>query len=622
MIIATNANAQQNTIQYPDDLKKLSLEELMNIEITSVSKLPEKLSETASAIQVITREEIRRSGATSLPEALRLASNLEIAQIDHTQWAISARGFNGALANKFLVLIDGRTVYSPLFAGVFWDQQDVFLEDIDRIEVISGPGGTLWGANAVNGIINIITLNAKETQGLLLQAGGGTELQGFGGIRYGYSITPNSYLRIYSKYTSRDGAVFHSGQDLNNDWHMNQGGFRLDWTASENNHLTLQGDLYEERIPQKSSSDPFAFGGNVTGRWSHSHSEDVKFIFQFYLDRIHRKIPGLYNDVLNTYDMDFQNQFSVGTHNNLVWGMGYRLIENDFGPGQFIFIPREISLNTFSAFIQDKIDLLKDQLYLTFGTKIEHNDYTGFENQPNIRLAWLQSEQQTFWTAASHAVRTPSRLDRDFIVLPFFAGGDDFKSEQLTAYEFGHRIHLYNKFSLSTALYYHEYNNIRSTEQANPPDPIPVVIGNGHIGESYGIELIADYHFTDWWRLKAGYSALWIDIRAKNGSTDISGGRGEAADSKHHLMLNLSMDLPGHIEFDPQFRYVSRITNPNVEVDGYSELNIRLAWLPTAMWEFSIVGQNLLHGQHGEFGNVSSRQEIERSVYGKILWRF
>ncbi|MCA1851871.1 MAG: TonB-dependent receptor plug domain-containing protein, partial [Beggiatoa sp.] len=310
-------------------LKKLSLEELMEIEVTSVSKHPERLSETASAIQVITQEDIRRSGATRLPEALRLASNLEVAQVDSRQWAISARGFNSTrnVSNKLLVLIDGRTVYTPLFAGVFWDVQDTLLEDIDRIEVISGPGATLWGANAVNGVINIITKDAKDTQGALLAGGGGTELRGFGGVRYGGAVAPNLRYRVYGKYFDRDGTVLPDGRDASDDWHMGQGGFRMDWDASEGNVFTVQGDGYDGRIAQADEDEIDVSGANVIGRWSHTFSDDSDLQLQLYYDRTHRDIPGVIAEDLGTYDVDFQHRFPLGERHDIVWGLGYRLID-------------------------------------------------------------------------------------------------------------------------------------------------------------------------------------------------------------------------------------------------------------------------------------------------------
>src|SRR6266487_1981975 len=327
----------------PSELKKLSLEELLNIEVTSVSRRPEKLSETASAIQVITREDIRRSGATRLPEALRLATNLEVDQLDASQWAISARGFNSPLANKLLVLIDGRTVYSPLFAGVFWDTQDVLLEDIEQIEVISGPGATLWGANAVNGVINITTRKANDTQGLLALGGGGTELHGFGGARYGGTLGANARFRVYGKYSARDGTSLATGQDVANDWSSGQGGFRLDWDASTGDAITLQGDLIDDRTDLTATVDGVTRGGNVIGRWSHKIAAASDLQVQLYVDRVHREVPGSYDDGLNTYDIDVQHRIALGRRNDIVWGVGYRVVKDDFNSGAVVFLPQKVS---------------------------------------------------------------------------------------------------------------------------------------------------------------------------------------------------------------------------------------------------------------------------------------
>jgi len=587
----------------------------MNLEVTSVSRRPEKLSQTASAIQVITGEDIRRSGATRLPEALRLASNLAVDQLDASQWAISARGFNSPLANKLLVLIDGRTVYSPLFAGVFWDVQDVLLEDVERIEVISGPGGTLWGANAVNGVINIITKSAKASQGAFLGAGGGTEVRAFGRARYGGALASNLYGRAYGKYSDYDGKVLADGRDANNDWHMGQGGGRLDWEASEATLFTLQGDLYENRLPLAGPDDIVTRGANVMGRWSHTLSEASHVKLQGYVDRMHRNIPGQYDDVLYTYDLDFQHRFALGARHAVVWGTGYRRVADNFAPGALALVSRRVSLETFSAFVQDEMALSRDRLHLTLGTKVEHNDYTGLEVQPHVRLVWLWSQQQTLWAAVSRAVRTPSRLDRDLVVLP----GRDFDSEKLLAYEGGYRAQPHEQLAVSLAVFYHDYDDLRSVEQVDPP--VPFVVGNGQAGASYGAELWGDYRPAQGWRLRAGYTAMRVDIRAKPGSTDRTSGASEAADSDHNFSVRSSLDLPAQVEFDTMFRYVSRLRHPSVPVPGYAELDIRLAWRPTPTLEFSVVGQNLLHARHAEFGDPGTRQEIERGVYGKVTWR-
>jgi iron complex outermembrane recepter protein len=626
VIFKGNASAQtQEPRPSPGALKKLSVEQLMNIEITSVSKRPEKLSETASGIQVITREDIRRSGATRLPEALRLASNLEVAQVDSRQWAISARGFSSTTANKLLVLIDGRTIYTPLYSGVFWDVQDTLLEDIERIEVISGPGAALWGANAVNGVINIITRAAKDSHGIFLEGGGGSELRGFGAIRYGGALASNLHFRAYGKYFDRDSTVLPNGLDGTNDWHMGQGGFRLDWDVSKADLVTLQGDLYDGRIAQPAGNDIAVSGGNVIGRWSHTISDDSDFKLQLYCDRTQRNIPGTFAENLDTYDVDFQHRFSQGKRHDIIWGLGYRLIEDDVRNSTALaFLPPRVSRQWFSAFGQDEIALVRDRLHLTLGTKVEHNDYTGYEFQPSGRLAWKLSLRQTVWAAISRAVRTPSRIDRELFAPsapPFLlAGGPNFDSEDLLAYELGYRVQPHPRLSLSAAAYYNVYDNLRSLESLGSAAAFPIVIGNGQKGESYGAEFTADYRVKEWWQLRVGYTDLQIHIRPKPGSTDTTFGSTESNDPNHQFFLRSSLDLPWHFELDPAFRYVSRIANQSVP--AYGELDLHLAWRPTPKLEFSIVGQNLLHSHHAEFGNPAARQEIERGVYGKVLWRF
>jgi iron complex outermembrane recepter protein len=608
----------------PSELKKLSVEELMSIEVTSVSRRSEKLYETASAIQVITQEDIRRFGATRLPEALRLATNLEVSQVDAGQWAISARGFNSTTGNKLLVLIDGRTVYSPLFAGMFWDIQDVLLEDVERIEVISGPGGTLWGANAVNGVINIITKRASDSRGFLVEGGGGKELRGFGSVRYGRAISSKTDLRIYGKYSERDGAVLTNGEDVDSDWNLGQGGFRLDSEPTEADLLTLQGDYYQSKTFTAAIKDVVTEtkGGNVLGRWSHTFSETSDLTLQFYYDRVHRATRGSFNDILNTYDVDFQHKFSPGERHDIVWGAGYRQVRDNFESGTLTFVPQHLSLPTYSAFVQDEIALQKERMYLTVGSKVLHNYYTGVEFQPSARMTWkFPSRQQTLWAAISRAVRTPSRIDRDLSAPGILVINPDFQSEILLAYELGYRIRPHERLSVSLAVYYNDYDDIRSVEMVNPPEPRPVIIANGQEGETYGAELTVDYQPTDWCRLRAGYTTLNVDIWAKPGSNDTSAGAAEGADPGHYFTLRSSLDLPGNFKLFPAFRYVSHLEKP-MDVPAYSELDLRLAWQAKQALEFSIAGQNLLHDHHAEFGREATRKEIERTLYAKILWRF
>src|SRR3989442_6975817 len=468
--------AQPGLAQQPDSspsaeaLKKLSIEQLMNLQVTSVSKRPERLSQTASAIQVITQEDIRRSGAASLPEALRLATNLQVAQVDSRQWAISARGFNSTTANKLLVLIDGRTVYTPLFSGVFWDVEEVPLADIDRIEVISGPGATLWGANAVNGVINVITKDAKDTQGLLLSGGGGSEQRGFGTVRYGGPLGSTVHARIYGRGFDRASTLLPNGQDAADDWHLWQGGFRMDWDAASVNRVTLQGDLYDGRIGQLTAGDVGVSGGNVMAKWSHTISEGSSLAAQLYYDRTHRHIPGTFGEDLDTYDVDVQHAARLGARQDVVWGLGYRLINDRVANSSMLaFLPPGVARQWFSGFVQDEIALVPNRLHVALGTKIEHNDYVGFEVQPSGRVNWRPSPSGTLWAAVSRALRSPSRIDRELFAPaqpPYFlAGGPGFHSEEELAYELGYR-HQRRALALSVAPVYNPYPGILNLMRA------------------------------------------------------------------------------------------------------------------------------------------------------------
>ncbi len=618
-ISAAPALAQQRDSL--EALKQLSIDQLMNIEVVSVSRRPERLGQTASAIQVITQGDIYQSGASSLPEALRLATNLQVAQVDSRQWAINARGFNSTTANKLLVLIDGRIVYTPLFSGVFWDVQDVPLSEIDRIEVISGPGATLWGANAVNGVINVITKDAKDSQGVTLVGGGGTELRGFGSARYGGTLGTRTHYRIYGKGFGRDPTVLPNGQNAPDDWHMGQGGFRVDWDASTSNRVTVQGDLYDGRIGQLTAGDIDVSGGNVMAKWAQTISANSDIGIQLYYDRTHRNIPGTFGEDLDIYDLDLQHHALVGTRHDVVWGAGFRMFSDRVRntPG-FAFLPPVVTREWFTAFVQDEIALRPNRLHLTLGTKAEHNEYTGFEIQPSGRVNWTRSPSTTLWAAISRAVRTPSRIDRELFVpaqAPYLlAGGPNFDSEEELAYELGYR-HQHGPWLLSLATFYSHYHGLRSIEQAPGPDSL--VIGNGQDGESYGAELSANYRVSDRWRLRAGYTELRVHIWPTPGSTDASHGATESQAPDRQLFLNSSADLPAHLRLDGVFRYIGELPNG---LPAYAELNARLTWQPVAAVDLSIVGQNLLHKRHPEFGSPTARRGIERGVYGMAQWHF
>src|SRR2546426_5466226 len=621
-VSAHPARAQQR--DSVEALKRLTLDQLMNIEVMSVSLRPKRLLETPSGIQVITQDDIRASGATSLPEALRLASNLEVAQVDARQWAISARGFNSTTANKLLVLIDGRTVYTPLFSGVFWDVQDVLLSDVDRIEVISGPGATLWGANAVNGVINVITTDAKAPGGLLVAGGGGPGLRGKGSARYGGALGAHGNYRIYGKAFSRDPTLLPNGQAAPDGWHMGQGGFRLDWDTPDSNRLSLHGDWYDGRIAQASPGHIAVSGGNVMAKWAHPFSAKSDLTVQAYYERTHRDIPGTFGEDLDIYDIDVQQRAAVHARHNVVWGVGYRLINDRVvNDTTLAFLPPHVARQWFTAFAQDEIALASDRLHVTLGTKIEHNDYTGVEIQPSGRVNWTISPSRMLWAAVSRAVRTPSRIDRELYAPgqpPYvLAGGPGFRSEKELAYELGYR-HQQGALVLAFASFYSRYHGLRSLQQVNPPNPTPIVIANGQDGESYGGEATASYRITDDWQVRAGYTELRVHIWPNPGSTDMSRGATESRTPNRQLSLRSSLRLGAQWILDGGFRYLGAIANQ--QLPAYTELDARVGWQPVAALELSLAGRNLLHQHHAEFGTPTARRGIERGVYGMAQWHF
>jgi iron complex outermembrane receptor protein len=627
------------------ELKQLSVEELMNIEVTSVARHPEKLLQAAAAIQVITREDIRRSGATSIPEALRLADNLEVAQKNSHDWAISARGFNTALGNKLLVMIDGRTVYTPLYSGVFWDIQDYLLEDIDRIEVISGPGGTLWGANAVNGVINIITRSAADTRGLYAEAGGGNQLEKFGGARYGGSLAPGVDFRFYGKYFDRDDEVFPNGSRAPDAWHQGRGGFRMDSNASPQDSLSVHGDFYDGQGGVDTGGTARTSGGNVVGHWTHVFSDRSDLSLQSYYDRTHLVDPipafllgtlelapaGFLQDDLTTFDTDFQHRFGLGERNDIVWGLGYRFTHDVVRNAPAVgFLPGVLDQNLFSAFLQDEILLGRDWSAI-IGSKVEHNDYTGFEVEPNVRLQWGLAPGQTLWSAISRAARTPSRIDHDLAepVPPapvILRGGSDFGSEYVTAYELGYRGGLGSRATGSISAFYNVYDDVRSVS-TTPGTVLPLYLANNVEGKTYGIELSGGYQVLESWSLHAGYDLLEERLHVKPGQSDLNDALNETADPRHQLSIRSSVNLPWHADFDAALRWVDTLVTNSGPTPGtvpsYFELNSRLAWHAARGLELSIVGQNLLHDHHPEYGFPGpTRVEIERSVYGRVAWRY
>lgn len=612
-----------------NQIKSLSLEDLMNLEVTSVSKVSEKLSEVASAIQVITQDDIRRSAATSVPEALRLSSNLQVTQLNARHWIISARGFNSAFANKLLVMIDGRTVYSPLFAGVFWDAQNVLIDDVDRIEVISGPGGALWGANAVNGVINIITKSTKDTQGLLASVSAGTSLRNIFEARYGGTIGTKLSYRVYGMHQDRDHTLLADGQDNADKSRLTQGGFAMDWDHSANNKVAVQGNFYEGKQftePDASTID----GQNVMAKWSHTFSEKSELVLQTYADRTWRHdVVGTIDDQLVTYDIDLQHGFALGRNNSVLYGAGYRFMDDhtENSTPYVGMVPANRKMHLFSSFIQDEIAVIPERLKLTVGAKLEHNTFSGFEFQPSARFAVTPFKHHVFWGAISRAVRAPSRIDVDYRIpvytvpptSPSVAGGPNFTSEKLVAYELGYRVQPSSNVSLSLALFNNRYDDLYSVEAL--PGTLTYQIQNGAEGRTHGLELSGNYMVTTHWRLRGGYTYFYKDLNNKPGNvTDPAALGNLGSDAKNQIVLQSILNLPKNFQLDIVSRYVDRLpeTQFNPAVESYLNLDARLGWQYKDRLTLSVNGQNLLEKQNSEIGSI----QIRRGVYGQLTWRY
>jgi iron complex outermembrane recepter protein len=655
-LILPDSYAQAPDQSDSGNLKQLSLAQLGDIEVTSTSKEPVKVSQTPAAVYVITQEDIRRSGATCIPEALRLAPGVEVARIDSDHWSIAIRGFAGQFSKSLLVLIDGRSVYTLLYSGVYWDVQNLMLEDVDRIEVIRGPGGTIWGANAVNGVINIITKSSKSTQGALVTLGGGNVDQGTGAAQYGGSVGNNFSYRFYSMGFLR-GPEFHSDDDPFDEWRMGQIGFRTDWRAGNQDTFTVQSDTYQgttgERVSLASFNPPaetfpddeaYVSGGNILARWQHQTAEGSDLQFQAYFDRTNLQDLEL-GETRDTFDFDFVQHHPVhGTH-KLTWGLGARV-----SPSNFIqtsagvnFLPHQQTDSIYSGFLQDEMTIIEDKLSLTAGTKLEDNNFSGFEYQPTIRLLWTPTPRQSFWAAATRAVRTPSRLDQDvnFAIFieqtpqaPVFFqidGDPTFVAERLLGYEAGYRTTVTPRLYVDFAGFYNFYKDLQSYGTLalvladNPAPPhlnIVVPYANGIEGNTAGGEVAPDWHITNWWEVRGWYAFLHMGLRDAPGYTDTGMllGSYEGSSPRDNLSAQSLFTLPKHFELDLTYRHTSAL--PAQAVNAYQTGDIRLGWHLGDHWEFSAVGQNLMQPYHFEFGgDPGPLVGIKRSAFLKVAWR-
>ena len=624
------------------NLTELSLEELMTVEVTSVSKKKQKLSESPAAIFVITQEDIRRSGVTSIPEALRMAPGIHVARGSNNQWNISARGFNERFTNKLLVLIDGRTVYNPLFAGVTWETHDTILEDIERIEVIRGPGGSLWGVNAVNGVINIITKKAQDTQGLLVSGLGGTE-EGIISVRQGGHHGSDFQYRVFGKYFNRDASFNASG--AHDDTRMFRSGFRTDWQPSTQDHVMVQGELYTGDGGQQSTvattrTFPYAFttgnedlemsGGHFLTRWEHTWNSGSDMALQFFYDRYDRN-ENTVRATIDTFDIDFQHRFAFFTNQELLWGLEYRYwmddLQNTSGTSVF---PDSQSFNLVSGFLQDEITFIPDTFIVTIGTKLSHNHFTGFEYQPSGRFLLTPMDGHSFWGAVSRAVRVPSRLeDNSLLTLPansttpfptLVQGNQQFKSEELLAFEAGYRVNTFERFTFDITGFYNQYENVRGTRVISLAPPTGTLENNLEV-DTLGIELASDIQILDWWRVRGTYTYINMWVEGPINTALSTTGRG----TPHHQgSLRSLMTLPYQIEFDSWLRISDKIPASNIA--GYVELDLRLGWKPWPNLALSLVGQNLLDNHHPEAAPslflATQPTEVQRSVYGKLTWSY
>jgi iron complex outermembrane recepter protein len=650
----------------PKDLTTTSIEDLMNMEVTSVSKRQQKLSRAAAAIFVITQEDIRRSGATNIQDLLRMVPGMDVTQINGSTWAIGSRGFNQQYANKLLVMVDGRSVYSPTFSGVFWDTMDLPLSDIERIEVIRGPGGTIWGANAVTGVISIFTKKAAETSGTLVEAGGGNFQQEFGIVQYGGTVGKKTDFRVYTKYFNQDHMLDLNGQSGADGWHRLRGGFRTDSSLSSKDSLMFEGDISAGRegefgfmLPSVTSPGYVAVSeeidlanGSLETVWNHAYSASSNSSLQFSFDQ-HRRDDPLNPELRNTYDLDYRHQFALGARQEIVWGLGYRYTADQIGGSLTVaVIPPDRALQLFNSFLQDEIALVPERLYLTVGTKLEHNDYTGFEVMPSVGATWSPSDRHMVWVAVSKALRAPSRLDTNLFlnigniaapgntpILLRLLGNPQFLDERLIAYETGYRTMVSKRFSIDVAAYYNDWKHTQTTEPSGfffEPTPLPahevqtLMYENLMHGETHGIEITANWKVKDWWSISSGFTRAYKHFHVDPKSADtqtVLFNEGNAPD--YPIQLRSHCDVRRSLAWDVSTYLVDPLVNQgplsNLKIPSYTRLDTGLTWKPGERFSVSVVGQNLLKDHHMEFEDVNGSMQsgqIKRSAYAKFTWQF
>jgi len=636
------------------DLTQLSLEELMNTRVTSVSRKEQDVLKVAAAIFVITQEDIHSSGATNIPDLLRTVPGVEVAQLDANVWAISIRGFNDRFGDKVLVLVDNRSVYTPTSSGVYWDQLDVPLEDIERIEVIRGPGGTVWGANAVNGIINIITKHSNATQGGLLAADAGSNEAGQALIQYGGKVRRVGNYRVFGKYSNVGSLTIPDGPEGADGWHMMHAGFRSDLDLTPRDTLAVEGDLLgtsegetisvvlADALPQQATfnSRTNVGAGSLLGRWNRTFSSRSDISLQAYYDKYNRHEQGGLEQ-RTTFDLDFQHHLAIGSRNNVVWGLGYRVTSDELGAKYSkSYVPPQRTDNLFSVFLQDEIKIV-NSLSFTLGSKLEHNAYTGFEFEPSAQLAWTLPRRQELWVSAARAIRQPARADTAIRIdvatvtlddgsfgVVQIAGDPHRKAEELIGYQLGYRAQATHALSFDIASFFNVYHHLQTDDpgvpflSGIPPHTVfPVISGDHAHARTYGAEVFANWNLTTRWRLSPGYSFIHMNVGPDLSSQDTSVAGVVGDTPRHKFEIRSRFRLPWNLEWDGTLYYVSAL--PDQGVLAYKRLDTRLGWKVGESGEISLVGQNLLTPRHSEFGDDTPlHTQPERSIYGKAVWRF
>ena len=665
LLIAMATSAGAAGFGTVSSLMDLSIEELLEVEVVSASRKRESRTQASAAVHVLTSDDIRRSGARSIPDALRLVPGVQVARTQSSQWAVTARGFNSRTANKLLVLVDGRTVYSSFFSGVMWEVNDLILEDIDRIEVIRGPGAALWGSNTVNGIINIITKHTDDTQGVLVTGGAGSEEFGAVTARYGWRNGVNASYRAYAKYSDRDGAVDAAEIATPDAWDILRAGFRLDLSVSDRERFQISLDGHTGHLDQLANiptlTPPYQIpyntsgdfsGASLLGRWEKEMSDESDIQVQFYYDRSERD-DSLWIETRDVFDLDVTQRFSPEPRSEVVWGVNVRYTGEIVEDSPVAKLePKAAGYNLFSVFIEDETAVVKDHLWVSAGVKLERNEYTNMVVQPSARFTLMPTPRHTLWGAISRAARMPGRVERDaellFLTIPpnsgllnpsdlpvamSVHGNERFESEHVTATEFGYRVLPTGNVSVDLATFYNRYSDLRTADVAPgytvEGDPththVDLPLVNALTGTSYGAELAVDWVVRSGFRLRGAYTYFHLETSRDLRLGQMSAPGGQIHDPEHQGSMWVSADLPMSTECDLVARYVGEIDE--IGVDSYLTADARLGWRPTDRYEVFVIGRDLLQSSHEEFAAgvesiTHASSFIQRSVFAGVALRF